>query len=101
MSDWKPMSANPFPWEYVDVIIAAYDKDAPNNIEVFRCVCAEHGAYFPKSGGMLSMIEEGWIPFAWCEDDIPACDPSTFPPMLTDYLTEPLELMMNKCGKFR
>jgi hypothetical protein len=87
MTEWKPMNANPFPWEHTDVVLAAYDKDNPNIIDLFRCTCAEHGAYFSKSSNMLSIIEEGWIPFAWREDDTPSRDDEKFPPMLTDYLT--------------
>ena len=89
MSDWKPMGANPFPWEHENVIIAAFAKDDPKVIEIFRCTCAEHGAYFSKNTEFLSIIEEGWIPFAWRPDDVPARDDAAYPPMWTDYLTEP------------
>lgn len=89
MADWQPMSANPFPWKHADVILACYDQDNRATVVVFRCTCAEHGAYFVKGGGMLSVIEKGWIPFAWREDDTPTPDDKKFPPMLTDYLTEP------------
>lgn len=86
---WKPMSENPYPWDHKDVLIVAFDKDAPETRETFRCTCAEHGAYFPKDGFMLSLIEQGWIPFAWCDDDTPERDDVKFPPMMYDYLTEP------------
>ena len=73
------------------MIILAFDKDEPNVIQVFRCVCAEHGAYFPKDGGMLSIIEQGWVPFAFCDDDTPSRDDVKFPPMFEDYLTAQID----------
>jgi hypothetical protein len=95
---WQPMSANPFPWDHKDVILVAFAKDNPNEIEIFRCVCAEHGAYFPKDGGTLSVIELGWIPFAWREDDSPTPEDEKFPPMWTDYLTGPAECAKTQKG---
>lgn len=88
MSGWKLMSDNSFPWPHKDVIIVAFAKDAPQEIEIFRCRCGEHGAYFPKHTAMISLIETGWIPFAFRDDDAPARDDEAFPPMWTDYLTE-------------
>jgi hypothetical protein len=89
MSEWKPMSANPFPWDHEDVIVMAFARDEPSVVEIFRCTCAEHGAYFPKDGGLLSIIEQGWVPYAWRDDDAPPRDDARYPPMWTDYLTEP------------
>lgn len=85
---WKPMSDNQFPWPHKRVIIAAFNKDCPTEIELIRCHCAEHGAYFPENTTMLSIIEQGWIPYAFKDDDTPARNDETFPPMWTDYLTE-------------
>lgn len=85
---WHPMSDNSFPWKHKDVIIAAFDKDNPSIVQVFRCKCAEHGAYFAKDGGMTSIHEDGWIPFAFRDDDTPVRDDAKYPPLLTDYLTE-------------
>ncbi len=88
MSEWKPMSANPFPWEHTDVMVAAFDKNMPSDVQVFRCVVAEHGAHFPlPRGGMISLNEGGWVPFAWRDDDTPARDDAALPPMWKDYLT--------------
>lgn len=87
MSGWRPMSDNAFPWPHQDVLIAAFHEDEPAIVDVFRCRCAEHGAYFIKGGGMLSIIEEGWIPFAFRDDDTPGRDDAALPPMWTDYLT--------------
>lgn len=88
VSDWRPMSENAFPWAHKDVILVAFDENDPDAIEIFRARCAEHGAYFQKNGGMLSLHEEGWIPFAWRPDDAPPRDNEKFPPLLTDYLTD-------------
>lgn len=87
---WRPMTDNPFPWEHTDVIVAAFYKpDLPKFLtQVFRCKCAEHGAYFSKDTSFVSLNEEGWIPFAWRIDDVPARDDAKLPPMWTDYLTE-------------
>lgn len=87
-TEWQPMSANPFPWKHKDVIVIAFACDDPKTVEIFRCTCAEHGAYFPKDAGMLSIIEQGWVPFAWCADNTPVRNDEKFPPMWTDYLTE-------------
>jgi len=82
------MSANPFPWDHKDVVVAAFDKDDPADIQLFRCHVAEHGAHFDLPlGRFLSINEQGWIPFAWRDDDTPARDDIALPPMWTDYLT--------------
>lgn len=88
--DWKPMSEHQFPWEHRDMIVMAFAKDDLADVDIFRCTCAEHGALFPKNTTFLSIIEQGWIPFAWCIDDSPEREDAKFPPMWTDYLTESL-----------
>ena len=85
--NWRPMTEHAFPWDHEDLIIAAFASDDDSSVEVFRCVCAEHGALFPKGGGMLSIIELGWVPFAFCVGDVPERDDVAFPPLRTDYLT--------------
>lgn len=91
MSDWRPMADNPFPWKHRDVILAVFDQEKPEEVEILRAVCAEHGAYFIKDAGCISVNERGLIPFAWRPDDFPARDDEKFPPMWTDYLTEAAE----------
>jgi hypothetical protein len=81
------MSDNPFPWVHKDVILAVFDKDRPNDVRTIRAHCAEHGAYFFREGGVISVVEEGWVPFAWRIDDVPPRDDAKYPPMWTDYLT--------------
>jgi hypothetical protein len=86
--NWRPMTEHVFPWPNRNVIVTAFDKNEPECIEIFRCRVAEHGSFFTEAGGMISLHENGWIPFAWCEDDAPSRDDEKWPPMLTDYLTE-------------
>lgn len=81
---WRPLTENPFPWTYTDVILLAFWKDDPTEVEVFRAICADGGSYYPKNGGLLTFNEMGWIPFAWQLDDCPARDDERFPPKLTD-----------------
>ena len=88
MPSWRPMREHSFPWPHRNVILAVFDKDDQGNVELFRCICAEHGAYFRRDGGMLSVHEEGWIPFAWQIDELPKQD-GVFSPLWTDYLTAP------------
>ncbi len=89
-SPWRPMTEHVFPWPHRDMIVMAFDVKSEGP-EIFRCVCAEHGAIFPKRGGMLSLHEEGWVPFAWRVDDAPERDDDKWPPLWTDYLMAPEE----------
>lgn len=88
MSDWRPMSGHVFPWEHRHLIVMAFAADEPTEIEIFRCRCAEHGALFPENTSMLTIIEQGWVPYAWCVDESPARDDEKFPPMWRDYLID-------------
>ncbi len=85
---WRPMTEHVFPWPDREVIVVAFLKDEPETIDCFRCNSGEHGALFPKDRAFMSLIEDGWIPFAWRVDDIPSRDDKAWPPMWTDYLTE-------------
>lgn len=85
---WMPMADNVFPWPYREVLVAAFAKDDPAVTEIFQCRCGEHGAYFAR-GNMCSLIESGWIPFAFCDDKVPDRQDPAFPPMWHDYLTDP------------
>lgn len=88
MSDWKPMTENGFPYPHRRVLIAAFYEIEPEVIEIFRCRTIEHGAYIQTNSTMVSLNEEGWIPFAFREDDIPPRNDEILPPMWKDYLTE-------------
>jgi hypothetical protein len=81
------MTEHIFPWQHRDLMVAAFYHEEPETLDVFRCICAEHGALFMRAGGMLSIHEEGWRPFAWKVDDTPNRDDSKWPPLLHDYLT--------------
>ncbi len=85
---WRPMTEHVFPWEHRNLLVVAFHNADPESVDVFRCVCAEHGALFMRAGGMLSIHEEGWRPFAWRKDDTPTRDDVNLPPLWTDYLTE-------------
>ncbi len=89
---WQPMSANPFPWNHKDIIVAAFNEDDPDEVivDIFRCRCGEHGAYFPKERGMLSLNEQGWIPFAWKPDDTPQRDDVLYRQLCTSHSREVL-----------
>lgn len=85
MSDWHPMTERPH--DHRTVIVAAFAADDIHEVDVFRCRCGEHGAYFPRDSGMMSINENGWTPFAWRPDDVPSPGDEAFPPMREDYLT--------------
>lgn len=85
--NWRPMTEHIFPWNVRDVIVIAVHPDGTERA-IFRCTVAEHGALFEKGGGMISLHEMGWVPYAWQEDNTPARDDAKWPPMLSDYLTE-------------
>jgi hypothetical protein len=80
------MTEHAFPWSVKRVIVAAFAKDDPSDIDIHRCRVGEHGALFFEDG-LLSIHEDGWVPFAWREDDCPARDDAAWPPLWTDYLT--------------
>lgn len=69
------------------LLIAAFDQEHPGTVQTFRARGGEHGALF-EHGSMLSLNEQGWVPYAWCPDDTPMPDDEKWPPMWSDYLTE-------------
>lgn len=83
---WRPMTEHAFPWPHERVLVVAFSRDG-SVTDVLRVRVGEHGAFFPE-GNMLSIHEDGWVPFAWREDDTPARDDEKWPPLWTDYLTE-------------
>lgn len=87
-SAWRPMTEHVFPWGHRNVLVAAFYKKEPEELDVFRCRVGEHGAFFFEAGGLLSLHENGWIPYAWCDDDMPLPDNEKWPSMTVDYLTE-------------
>lgn len=86
--NWRTMSEHKFPWPHKNVLVIAFFIDESKQTDLFRCVVGEHGAFFLLDDGFLSLNERGWIPYAWCEDDVPERDDIKWPPTWTDYLTE-------------
>jgi hypothetical protein len=87
VSGWRTFDEHIFPWDRSDLVVVAFAEKEPTAIDIFCVHVGEHGALFTR-GSMLSLNEQGWIPFAWREDDLPARNDTTFPPMWKDYLTE-------------
>jgi hypothetical protein len=86
--DWRPMSEHKFPWEHHHVILMTFAYDQPSEIAIMRCRVGEHGAFFPVNTTFLTVLEQGWVPYAWCLDDSPARDDDKFPPLYIDYLKD-------------
>ena len=85
---WRPMSEHKFPWKHRNVILMTFAHDDPGVIDIVRCSVGEHGAFFPANTTFLTVLEQGWVPFAWCVDEAPARDDEKFPPLYRDYLTD-------------
>jgi hypothetical protein len=84
---WRPMSEHVFPWPHKTLVVAAFARDDEGVIDVFCVDVAEHGALFVNDRAILSLHEQGWIPFAWHIDDTPERNDTLFPPLWDDYLT--------------
>lgn len=82
---WRPMTANYR--SLMRVIVAVFQRETPSIVDVMSVRVGEHGALFPDDD-MLSIHEQGWVPFAWRTDDKPERDDEKFPPLWDDYLTE-------------
>jgi hypothetical protein len=80
---WYPMDKKP---EHDRVIIAVFDRENSLDTDILRVTCGERGAYF-RDGMLLSIHEEGWVPFAWTVDNMPNRNDAAFPPLWADYLT--------------
>jgi hypothetical protein len=87
---WRPIPKDPYArFEGTGVLwVAMFRADDPSTTYVIHARAGEHGALFFTDGSMLSVNEQGWVPFAWRVADAPARDDEAFPPMWTDYLTE-------------
>lgn len=87
-TDWRPFTEHVFPWDHEHLIVMAFAHDDPTEVEIFRCRVAEHGALFPENTSFLTILEQGWVPYAWRRDDSPPRDDERFPPMWSDYLRD-------------
>jgi hypothetical protein len=71
---WRPIQEHQFPWEPHDLIVACFymgsESELKPEVAIFEAHCSK-GDYFQKSAGrymgMLTLLEEGWTPFAWLE----------------------------------
>lgn len=84
---WRPMSEHIFPWRHERMIVVAVSSLPLAATEIYRVRCGEHGALFADDM-TLSLIEMGWLPYAWRPDDTPALDTEGFEPLREDYLTK-------------
>ena len=74
---WRPIQEHVFPWEPHELIVACFyvgpESELVPEVDIFEAYCA-NGDYFQQSAGrrmgMLTLLEEGWTPFAWM--DVPA-----------------------------
>lgn len=87
--NWKPIPIGYYDRDVLNgKVVLCYDQDDPQTVEAFAVRGTEHGAIFTPSGGLLSLREGGWVPFAWADINVIKRDDEKFPPALTDYLTE-------------
>lgn len=71
---WRPIQEHVFPWEPHELIVACFylgpDSELKPEAAIFEAYCAS-GDYFQRSAGrrmgMLTLLEEGWTPFAWLD----------------------------------
>lgn len=75
---WRPIQEHAFPWEPHVLIVACFyvgpKSDLNPEVAVFEAYCAD-GDYFEQSAGrsvgMLTLLENGWTPFAWLDAPAP------------------------------
>lgn len=71
---WRPIQEHVFPWEPYDLIVACFylgpDSELKPEVAIFEATCSG-GDYFSTSAGrsmgMLTLLEEGWTPYAWLD----------------------------------
>lgn len=81
---WRPIQEHAFPWEPHELIVACFyvgpESELVPEVSIFEAYCSK-GDYFGRSAGrnmgMLTLLEEGWTPFAWL-------DPAPAPPLPTE-----------------
>lgn len=82
--NWRPIQEHKFPWEPAELIVACFyvgpESELVPEVQIFEAYCAG-GDYFAQSAGrpmgMVTLLEEGWTPFAWL-------DGATAPPVPSD-----------------
>jgi hypothetical protein len=71
---WRPIQEHDFPWEPHEVLVACFyigpDSALKPDVAIMEAECSK-GDYFQQSAGrglgMLTLLEEGWTPFAWLD----------------------------------
>lgn len=71
---WRPIQEHAFPWEPHELIVACFyigpESALKPEVGIFEAYCSK-GDYFRHSAGrslgMLTLVEEGWTPFAWLD----------------------------------
>jgi hypothetical protein len=77
--NWRPIQEHVFPWEPHDVLVACFyagpESELVPEVAIFEATCSK-GDYFRLSAGrsicMLTLLEEGWTPFAWLDAPPPS-----------------------------
>lgn len=75
---WRPIQEHQFPWMPYHLLLACFyvgPASALNpEVAVFEARCSK-GDYFQysagRSMGMLTLLEEGWTPYAWLDVEPP------------------------------
>lgn len=71
---WRPIQEHEFPWEPCDLLVACFyvgpESELAPEVSIFEAHCSK-GDYFRQSAGrpmgILTLMEEGWTPFAWLD----------------------------------
>ncbi len=77
-SKWRPIQEHAFPWEPHEVIVACFyigpESELNPDVDIFEAYCSK-GDYFAMSARrqitMLTLLEQGWTPFAWLDEAPP------------------------------
>lgn len=87
-TSWRPFTEHAPPWKHKHLIVMVFAHDEPTEVEIFRCRVGERGGLFPENTTMHTILEHGWVPYAWKIDDSPSRDDDKFPPLWADYLCD-------------
>jgi hypothetical protein len=96
---WRPIQEHVFPWKPQALLLACFyvgSESALNpEVALFEAYCSK-GDYFQHSAGrqmgMLTLLEEGWTPFAWLDD-------APIPPLpSTEEMTKATEHFRGRLG---
>lgn len=88
MRNWKPLENNHGACS-TPLFLAVLDKDDPTKRDVLFVHRGKVDQFFTNDGSWLTVNEQGWVPYAWCEADLPERDDAKFPPRRHDSMTKP------------